>query len=416
MDNVRYKILLIEDEKLDQMAFTRMVEEQKLAYDCTVAGSVSEARSVLDSERFDIIITDYSLGDGTGLDILDSVKDIPVILVTGAGNQEVAVSAYNAGIYDYLIKDHEHNYLKTVPITIENAIKHKRTEQRLRLLSHAIVSTDDSVYITDLQNKITFVNKAFCETYGYSEEEIIGKDSSILWNDNPVPMDRENTYRAVSGWEVGFFHKHKDGREFPVSITRSDVNDENGNKVAQVEIARDISERMEIENELRTANQNLKKQNRLKKELAVGVCNQLMVSLAELKNFTSNAMAGTFGSLGPELQEHLELGDKEIDDAKMTLNNFLDILQIDGSKMKTQLSELSLRSVVAEVLRALSPLAAKKGVELEDYLPDSELAVDVDWGRIVRTLSNLTKDAGKKPSEKEHPDTIKEEIVSSELI
>lgn len=84
--------------------------------------------------------------------------------------------------------------------------------------------------------------------------------------------------------------------------------------------------------------------------------------------------------------------------------------------MKTQLSELSLRSIVAEVLKALSPLAAKEGVELEDYMPDSELAVDVDWGRIVRTLSKLTKDAGKKPSDKEHPDAVKEEIASLELI
>ena len=150
METTRYKILLIEDDKLDQMAFVRMVEEKGFSYDCTVAGSVSEAKDILSTRRFDIVIADYSLGDGTAFDILDLVKNTPIIFVTGAGNEEIAAEAWMAGAYDYLIKDNERNYLKTVSITIENAIKHKRTEERLRLLSHAIVSTDDSVYITDL--------------------------------------------------------------------------------------------------------------------------------------------------------------------------------------------------------------------------------------------------------------------------
>ena len=47
MENTRYKILLIEDDKLDQAAFERLVQEQELPYDYTIAGSASEAQSVL---------------------------------------------------------------------------------------------------------------------------------------------------------------------------------------------------------------------------------------------------------------------------------------------------------------------------------------------------------------------------------
>jgi CheY-like chemotaxis protein len=50
MDDARYKILLVEDNEIDQMAFRRFVENNALPYDCIVAGSVSEAQSVLDSE------------------------------------------------------------------------------------------------------------------------------------------------------------------------------------------------------------------------------------------------------------------------------------------------------------------------------------------------------------------------------
>ncbi len=43
MGNTRYKILLVEDDKLDQMAFKRLVKDNDLPYDCIIAGSISEA-------------------------------------------------------------------------------------------------------------------------------------------------------------------------------------------------------------------------------------------------------------------------------------------------------------------------------------------------------------------------------------
>jgi PAS domain S-box-containing protein len=263
MENIRYKILLVEDNELDQMAFKRCVDDNAIPYDCTIAGSVSEAQDVLNRDRFDIIIADHSLGDGTAFDILDLAKDTPIIVVTGAGDEETAVKVWKAGAYDYLIKDLDQNYLKAIPITVENAVSHKMIEKKLQLLSGAIMSTDDSVYITDTQGRIIFVNKAFCNTYGYKEQEIIGKNSAVLWigkhqNENTRSVFQTRT--VGSSWEVGFYHKRKNDSVFPVSLSRSTIKDSNGNEVAIVGVARDISERIFIEDELRTENQNLKKQ------------------------------------------------------------------------------------------------------------------------------------------------------------
>ena len=61
MKNTRYEILLIEDNGLDKMAFKRLVEDEELPYDCTLAGSASEAKRILGSDQFDIIISDHSL-------------------------------------------------------------------------------------------------------------------------------------------------------------------------------------------------------------------------------------------------------------------------------------------------------------------------------------------------------------------
>jgi len=262
MGKARYKILLIEDDRLDQKAFMRLVKEKELPYDCTQADSVSQAQSILESERFDVLVCDYSLGDGTALDILDLVKDTPVIIVTGAGDEEVAVKAWKAGAYDYLIKDLERNYLKTVPITIENAVGHKETKERAQLLSAAIMSTDDSVYITDMDDKIIFVNRAFCETYGYEEQEVIGEDSNILYRGISPKTDSRNIFQAFSGREVGSYHTRKDGSEFPVSLSRSIIKDGNGNEIALVGVARDVGERILIEDKIRTINQKLSQGNR----------------------------------------------------------------------------------------------------------------------------------------------------------
>jgi len=161
MNNANYKVLLVEDNEIEQHAFERFIESHEIPYDCTIVGSVSEAQRALISSKFDIVISDHNLGDGTAFDILELVKNTPVIVVTGAGDEETAVKAWKAGAYDYLIKDLDQNYLKAIPITVENAVKHNMVEKKLELLSGAIRSTEDSVYITDMKGEIIFVNKAF---------------------------------------------------------------------------------------------------------------------------------------------------------------------------------------------------------------------------------------------------------------
>lgn len=131
MECTKYKVLLIEDNKLDRMAFERFVYNEKLQYDYKAAKSISEAKELLNSEQFDIIVSDYSLGDGTAMDILKLVKDIPIILITASEDEQIAINARKAGTYDYLPKDFDRNYLKDVPKTIENAIKHKKVEDAL---------------------------------------------------------------------------------------------------------------------------------------------------------------------------------------------------------------------------------------------------------------------------------------------
>ncbi len=115
MENNIIKVLFVEDNRFDQMAFERLVKQDGLPYDYEIAKSIAEARSQLKTRKFDIVITDYYLGDGTGFDIFNLLEDTPVIFVTGAGDEEIAIKAIKEGAYHYLIKDLEQRLPQNPP-------------------------------------------------------------------------------------------------------------------------------------------------------------------------------------------------------------------------------------------------------------------------------------------------------------
>ena len=128
--NRNIKILMIEDDRVDQMAFKRFVKNRGLPYDYIIASSLSEGKRLLKSEVFDIILMDYMLGEGTAFDLFDEIQtDVPVIMITGAGDEDVAVQAMKKKASDYLKKDIEGLYLNLLPAAVENAIKTKLAEK-----------------------------------------------------------------------------------------------------------------------------------------------------------------------------------------------------------------------------------------------------------------------------------------------
>lgn len=251
MKDKGYKILLVEDDIIDQMAFKKMIKQRELDYDYTVVGSAEEAAAAVEGNAFDLVITDYMLGDGTAFDVMQLLKETPIIITTGAGNEEIAVRAMHEGACDYLVKDSEGNYLKVLPITIENAIERIRNQKQLRILSHALMSISDSVYITDINDNIIFVNKAFTETFGYKEEEIVGKNSSRL-------SKSTDSHSRAEGWGGSLdemymnevYHIKKEDSEFPALVSNSSIRDDNGNVLAKVGVVRDITEMKDAQKKL----------------------------------------------------------------------------------------------------------------------------------------------------------------------
>ncbi|RPI15900.1 MAG: PAS domain S-box protein [Ignavibacteriae bacterium] len=152
----------------------------------------------------------------------------------------------------------------------------KLSEEKVNLLAHALESTAEMISITDLNNCIIFANKAFLQGYGYTKEEIIGKNIKILGSDrNEQNIHTDILYSTIGGiWSGELWNKTKDGNEFPVLLNTSRIFDSNGRVVGLIGVAVDISERKKMEEKLRHM---LKEKEILLKEVYHRVKNNLQV-------------------------------------------------------------------------------------------------------------------------------------------
>jgi len=81
------KILIIEDDLIDQMAIVRMLKQQNWNYQHSIAKSIEEAKTQLAETTFDLVVSDHNLADGTTFDLLEDLKNTPFILITGNEDQ-----------------------------------------------------------------------------------------------------------------------------------------------------------------------------------------------------------------------------------------------------------------------------------------------------------------------------------------
>jgi PAS domain S-box-containing protein len=124
-----------------------------------------------------------------------------------------------------------------------------------RLLGNAVQSSADMIAITDLEGRFSFVNRAFLQAYGYSEEEVLGREAGLVASlANPAELRQRVVEETRGGGWSGEVHtRRKDGTEFPVAVRTAPIRDERGETLGLVAIAHDITERRTLEARLHQA-------------------------------------------------------------------------------------------------------------------------------------------------------------------
>lgn len=184
MPNDKPHILYIEDDLVDQMAFKRMANTHKDKFSYDLAADIKTAIDLIETHQYSAVITDYHLGVNTAFDIIPLIKNSPIILVTGGGDESLAVRAMKMGAHDYLIKDDNYHYLKFLPLSVNNTIEHYRSKAKLKetqkVYKLLVETANDIIYKVDTTGKCTYVNEVGERITGYKIEEIIGAHFNIL--------------------------------------------------------------------------------------------------------------------------------------------------------------------------------------------------------------------------------------------
>jgi PAS domain S-box-containing protein len=387
-----YTILLVEDDAIDHMAFKRLVKEENLPYNYHIATLISEAKKLIETIAFDVIITDYSLGDGTAFDLLPLVKDVPVIIVTGTGDEDTAVRALRAGAYDYLIKDADRYYLRVLPQTVENAVARFQTEKQNKLLSYALMGISEAVCITDGQGKILYVNQAFSQMYGYMPQEIMGKPFFFIWENEKEAEKSLSKESVVLKGE--FAHKTRDGKTFLVFLSRSFVKS-NGNESALVFVIRDISQEKEAKLNLAKKAEELARSNADLEQFAYVASHDLQEPLRLLARGLDLLLKRYQHLLDPEVNEFVVRSIEGVNRLQRLVNDLLAYSRI-GWQAK-EFVEVNMEQILDRALFNLKMSAWEKdAVITHDPLP----VVKGDEIQLLQLFQNLIGNALKFHGEK----------------
>ena len=197
----RVRILYIEDD----IGLGRLMQKrlERLVYKVDVAQDGREGLKLFANGSYDVVITDYSMPILNGLEVLQELKDLtPVIILTGQGDERVAVTAMKLGAADYVTKDAEGDYIELLPSIIDRVMERQQlisdrrqaqSELRASEERYRAIVEDQTEMICRVQpgGQLTFANGAFCHYFGIRPTDIVFQNLSTLLS--------KKTYQDMKG-------------------------------------------------------------------------------------------------------------------------------------------------------------------------------------------------------------------------
>jgi PAS domain S-box-containing protein len=253
-------VLHVDDEpEFAELAAT-FLERTGDRFDVEVLSDPREGLDHLDERRVDCVVSDFDMPEQNGIEFLEAVRedhpDIPFILFTGKGSEEVASEAISAEVTDYIQKGSGTSQYEVLANRIANAVERRRAHQeasetKRRLETIAENSNDVLWQFTADWDELLFVNSAYEELWGQSVDELRERPRSFL--DGVHPDDTQLVRRSMEELSAGdpvdveFRVNADEGFGRWVWVQGEPVFDDTGEVAKVVGFARDVTERKERE-------------------------------------------------------------------------------------------------------------------------------------------------------------------------
>lgn len=227
------RVLHVEDDPAFAELASEFLERINDRLTVETASNANDGLDRLDSNRYDCIVSDYDMPGPDGIEFLKAVReqhpDLPFVLYTGKGSEEVASDAISAGVTDYLQKGQGSGQYAVLANRIENAVDQFRTEQRAnREQAHRSAlfeNTPDPILDTTFDDEtaiIHAVNPAFEEVFGFHADDVRNRSiGEMLVPESEQDEFREFKRRVTAGETVDaeVSRRTADGvREFRIRV------------------------------------------------------------------------------------------------------------------------------------------------------------------------------------------------------
>jgi PAS domain S-box-containing protein len=257
------RVLHVDDEP-NFLKSAKQCLEMQGNFHVETTSSVEEAMKKMKKKTFDVVVADYVMPGKDGLEFLKELRDsgnnIPFIIFTGKGREEVAIRALNLGADRYFNKiGRPEAVYGELAHGIRRAVGERRAQmevwRRKERLRAILASSPDAIIIIDLKANVIDCNEATLKLVGASsKKEIIGKSSFEFI----AEKDRERASKSLKRTFIQGTVKNReytlmktDGQEYQGELSASVLKDSSGNPIGFVGIVRDITERKKAEEALR---------------------------------------------------------------------------------------------------------------------------------------------------------------------
>jgi PAS domain S-box-containing protein len=412
-------VLIIDDSEEDREAYVRALDKMNAAgLRCLEAGDGIHGIAMIGDHRPDCALLDYSLPGRNGLEVLKLIRSVdrflPVIMLTGQGNEAVAVRAMKAGAQNYLVKSNvtPDTLYRAVEFAIQQATLERRVaEQQDKILAQQKELTQTNrlngailgsagymIVATDIDGIILVFNRAAEAALGYGAAEVIGQCSPMLWHDRGEVERRAAQLRADLGVHVvpdfaalvttasratiaasEWTFVRKDGSRFPARLSIAPLQDDEGRAVGFVGMMEDITASREID--------------RLKSEFVSVISHELRTPLTSIRG-SLGLIGATMGKELPEKAARLvDLAYRNCERLIALVNDILDIDKIGSGQMRYDIRREDLSALLPQAADASRGIAEKVGVAIVLVSVPVGWTVYVDAARLIQILSNLLSNA-----------------------
>jgi PAS domain S-box-containing protein len=289
-------------------------------------------------------------------------------------------------------------------IMVEQALMEREAQYR------DLVESANSIIIRFLPDgRLTFFNKFAQGFFGYSEEEIIGRNvvGAIMASEDSAGGDLSSLVRDIVAYPEAHVRNvnenmRRNGERVWVAWSNKAILGSDGQVEEVLSIGVDITQLVRTERELRQTLEELAKAkerseaaDRLKSAFLATMSHELRTPLNSIIGFTGILLQGMVGPLNEEQDKQLHMVQGSAQHLLSLISDVLDISKIEAGQMTVSFEPVNVQESMQKVTEAIQPLAVRKGIELRVQVGQGVGTIDSDARRMEQILLNLLSNAVK---------------------